>query len=466
MQENLLSVGIDLGTTTTQVIFSRIYLENFAVAAVPNIRITKKEVLYRSAVYFTPILPGGRDIDFVAVAEILQTEYRKAGIRKEEIATGAVIITGETARKKNAEAVLHRLAEFAGDFVVATAGPELESVLAGYGSGAAEWSREKGEAVLNFDIGGGTTNAAIFEDGTVRAAFALDIGGRLVRFDSRQRIVYISDRLKPLLTERHIQLTVGDRVERQSLDRLAVTFANILLAVSKGESLTPAAEQLFITSSGGGVSPHRVMFSGGVAEFVYHGDEEQEVADIALFGDIGPLLGRTIRRRFQSAGEPILPAREKIRATVIGAGSHSLHISGSTVATAEELLPLKNLPVVFLAEQTFEQMEQELENKLPLFPGELPAIAFGGASACSYMALRKLASALASGLAERREKAVVILVEEDFAKALGLILQRLLPERKIICLDRIKARDGDYVDIGRPVGGVVPVIVKTLIFNA
>lgn len=43
MRESLLSVGIDLGTTTTQVILSRIYLENFAVSSIPDVRITKKE---------------------------------------------------------------------------------------------------------------------------------------------------------------------------------------------------------------------------------------------------------------------------------------------------------------------------------------------------------------------------------------------------------------------------------------
>ncbi|MBP2637219.1 MAG: Ethanolamine utilization EutA [Firmicutes bacterium] len=465
MQETLLSVGIDLGTTTTQVIFSRIYLESAAVTAIPDIKITKKEILYRSPIYFTPVLPGGQDIDFAAVAGILQTEYQSAGVQKNAIATGAVIITGETARKENAEAVLHRLAEFAGDFVVATAGPDLESVLAGYGAGAAELSKQEAGSVVNFDIGGGTTNAALFINGAVQQTFALDIGGRLVRLDEQQYITYISERVQPFLAERNLPLFVGKKAEWNELCLLTDAFADTLLAVSKGEKLSPAAKELFIGPAAGELPRHKVMFSGGVAEFIYRNSTADRVEDIAIFGDIGPLLGQSIRRRFEAAGNIPLLSKEKIRATVIGAGSHSLHISGSTVTAASSALPLKNLPVLFLAAQTPAEMEQELKNKLILFPEELPAIAFRGSCAPSYMILRQMAAALASELREREEKTIVVLIEEDFAKALGLTLQRLLPDRSIICLDKIKAGDGDYVDIGRPVGGVVPVVVKTLIFN-
>lgn len=129
MQETILSVGIDIGTSTTQLIFSRLTIENLASNyTVPRISIVNKEVFYRSGIYFTP-LKSQTEIDAAKVKEIIRKEYEKAGRKPEDLQTGAVIITGETARKQNANRVLETLSDMAGDFVVATAGPDLESVL-------------------------------------------------------------------------------------------------------------------------------------------------------------------------------------------------------------------------------------------------------------------------------------------------------------------------------------------------
>ncbi|MBP3818648.1 MAG: ethanolamine ammonia-lyase reactivating factor EutA, partial [Butyrivibrio sp.] len=181
MEKEILSVGIDFGTTTSQVIFSRICLENISYTAIPDVRVKSKEIFYKSGIYFTP-LNAQEEIDIPALQEILTIEYSRAGVQREEISTGAMIITGETARKGNAEMALHGLSADAGDFVIAEAGPDLESVLAGYGAGTADISRNLEGEVINFDIGGGTTNAAAFRNGDLQEAFALDIGGRLVRF--------------------------------------------------------------------------------------------------------------------------------------------------------------------------------------------------------------------------------------------------------------------------------------------
>ena len=130
MSEQLLSVGIDIGTSTTQLVISRLVLENRAKPfSVPRVAIAEREVLYRSDIHFTP-LKSETVIDADGVRRIVEEEYRKSGFVKRQIGTGAVIITGETARKENAREVLGALSAFAGDFVVATAGPDLESILA------------------------------------------------------------------------------------------------------------------------------------------------------------------------------------------------------------------------------------------------------------------------------------------------------------------------------------------------
>ena len=153
MHEVILSVGIDIGTSTTQLIFSRLTIENRASSyTVPRIQIVEKEVIYRSLIYFTP-LKSSTEIDAEAVKKIVRDEYKAAGMTPEDVKTGAVIITGETARKQNANDVLEALSDLAGDFVVATAGPDLESVLSARGAGTDKLSHEHRTTVANLDVG-------------------------------------------------------------------------------------------------------------------------------------------------------------------------------------------------------------------------------------------------------------------------------------------------------------------------
>lgn len=177
MEEQLLSVGIDMGTSTTQLVLSKLHIQNMASSfSVPRLVITDKEVVYRSDICFTPVLEDNR-IDMLKIQSFVQEQYEKAGIRKDEIQTGAVIITGETARKENANEVVLSLSGFAGDFVVATAGPDLESIIAAKGAGAHSYSKEHSTCIANIDIGGGTSNLALFADGELLDTGCLDIGG-------------------------------------------------------------------------------------------------------------------------------------------------------------------------------------------------------------------------------------------------------------------------------------------------
>jgi ethanolamine utilization protein EutA len=50
------------------------------------------------------------------------------------------------------------------------------------------------------------------------------------------------------------------------------------------------------------------------------------------------------------------------------------------------------------------------------------------------------------------------------AKALGQALA-LLTDRPVLCIDRVKLREGDYLDVGQSVGSALPVVVKTLILT-
>ena len=443
--ERILSVGIDLGTSTTQMIVSRLQVENTASAfAVPHIEIRDREVLYRSQIYFTPLLSPDT-IDSVSVRKLIAEEYDRAGITPGQIQTGAVIITGETARKENAKQVLEALAEFAGDFVVATAGPALESVLAAKGAGADKAAKRYGRYVLHMDIGGGTSNLALFDpNGRLIDTGCLNVGGRLMKFDAHGKPTYVSPVLK--------DFDVSDP------ERLVMELVEVLEEAAgfrpKGERLEKLITDKTVKLPS---EPVLVSFSGGVADLIDRGESEQ-----FRYGDIGVLLGRAIRQSRLCAGEYLLGA-ETIRATVIGAGSHATELSGSTISYQKVEFPLQNLPVVQLQKETAE----EIKEKCALYQGEPAALFLEGIKSPSFQQVAALADELAEGM-KGSPAPYVVAVEQDMAKALGQALQlRLGRDAPIICIDSVHIPTGSYLDIGAPVAGgaAVPVIIKTLAFE-
>ncbi|MDY3919838.1 MAG: ethanolamine ammonia-lyase reactivating factor EutA [Candidatus Limivivens sp.] len=476
MKENLLSVGIDLGTSTTQLIFSKLTLENTASAyTIPRVTITEKEILYRSRIVFTPLL-GENRIDFPKVREILEQEYERAGIRKDQVDTGAVIITGETAGKENAREVVNALSGFAGDFVVAAAGPDLESVISGKGAGTDVYSRKHRLTAVNMDIGGGTSNLAVFSRGDTREVSCLDIGGRLVRIDREsRRITYLAPKLQKLMEPEGWKLAVGMRADREKLRLLLRKMAEVL-EQSVGLRSDCRGYETMITSQElretGDIAC--ISFSGGVADAIYH---PEKFPDPFVFGDIGILLGEAIReselfRRFR-----VIESQETIRATVVGAGSHTTKISGSTITYTQNRFPIKNLPVLKLTreEEKPGKLKAAIQKKMEWFrlEGEasLTALALEGEENPSFGRVRQYAGEILDGMRSMQNPGfpLVIVVEQDMGKVLGQTLSCLLDgEREVVCLDGIRLSEGEYIDIGKPAAGgqVLPVVVKTLVFHS
>ena len=100
-----------------------------------------------------------------------------------------MIITGEAARRDNAQKIAELFSDETGRFVCATAGPTLETIMAAHGSGAVQQSREQGLVLLNIDVGGGTTKISLIDNGKIRATTAVNIGARLVAHDGADAIV-------------------------------------------------------------------------------------------------------------------------------------------------------------------------------------------------------------------------------------------------------------------------------------
>ena len=446
----LLSVGLDVGTTTTQLILSRMEVRNNASAfAVPELEITERQVIYRSPVHFTPLLRGEL-VDGEGIRRIVTQEYRSAGIERGEVDTGAIIITGETSRKENAAAVLESLSSFAGDFVVATAGPDLESVLAAKGAGAVAYSEKTGKRVLHMDIGGGTSNLALMEEGSIVATACLNVGGRLLKFDEAGRITYRSPVLAGLT-----ELEVGDTPEEADVLALCRKLAAVLemAAGLREKDERFSALTTFGTKPLGLTGEAVISFSGGVADCI------QEQKPWLTYGDMGVLLGRAIKESRLCDGEYRL-GEETVRATVIGAGCHSTQLSGSTVYSQNVAFPLKNLPVTQVAQQTrVDALRGALERQ------EVPGVlALPGWDAPGYGQVTQLADAIAAAVGNRPCR---IALRADMAKALGTALRlRLGADREILCLDRLALPPDSYLDVGSPVGPAFPVVIKTLVLDS
>lgn len=474
--KQILSVGIDIGTSTTQVIFSRISMDNTSgYFTVPKISIVGKDIVYKGAIHRTPLRTAAL-IDGEAVRGIVAAEFSKAGFSPKDTDTGAVIITGESARKENSEEVLRYLSDFAGEFVVSTAGPDIESVVAGKGSGAAAYSEEYGVAVVNLDIGGGTTNAAIFDDGEVTAKGCLDIGGRLVTMDAGGKITYVSESAKQVASYVGVSVQVGDTANEASLRKICEGYASVL---EQFLGLTPPTALLKALKTPGSsdFTPHpklrAVCFSGGVADFVYGAER-----DPFHFGDIGVLLGQAIRRSKICESYKVIGASETIRATVVGAGTYTTSVSGSTIDYSDGLFPLKNIPVLKLNAQQqaacFAGDGQMLSDQFKWFLQQNDCrnavIAMDGDPNPSYIAVQRLAKSIAQAADAvlPPNEPVMVVLRHDMAKILGRQIRAVLgASRPVISIDSVVVQQNDYIDMGRPLmeGMVIPVVVKTLIFG-
>jgi ethanolamine utilization protein EutA len=472
---SLTTVGIDIGSAGTQVIFSRVHLRRLAEDLTSRYYVVLRETLFQSPVALTPYQSEER-IDDAKLGAIIDDAYVAAKVHPDNIDTGVVILTGEALRRENAQGIAAVLSEQGGEFVTATAGHHMESMLAAYGSGAARISSDEGKRILNIDIGGGTTKLGLVEKGKVIATAAVHIGGRLQVVENGS-IVRLDPAGKYHAKRAGFVWNRGDTVEVADMEKVADVMAETLLAAVAAQPMARDVAHLYLTDPIADLGRiDGIMFSGGVAEYIY----ERENRD---FGDMGPRLGRAIRARVTQGAFPwpVLPAGECIRATALGASEYSVQLSGNTsyISSPGTLLPRRNLQVLQPPFETGEAIDPEklaaaIKSHIVAFDLQDSdreiAVALRWNGMPAHERLLPFAEGVKRGLADRvaRKEPIFIMLDGDVAQTLGHILRdELGVESELLVIDGVVLWDFDYIDLGRirMPSYTVPVTIKSLVFS-
>ncbi|MFX0093230.1 MAG: ethanolamine ammonia-lyase reactivating factor EutA [Candidatus Hodarchaeota archaeon] len=468
------SVGIDVGTATTHLIFSKLLLAQDPRSRTQKFEVQDRKIVYRGKIHFTPLLDP-ETIDFGKLSIILQDEYKNAGLKTEDVDTGAVIVTGEIAKKQNAEHIVNLLAKESGDFVSATAGPNFESVIACNGSGALDRSLALKRSIMNIDIGGGSSNVAVASAGEIQETCAINVGGRLIAYDDNLEIVRIEEPANwTSLDTLGKEFNIGDQITRQEIDTIGKRLAECLFECINGRSLSPLAQKLMMTEPLPQKTPvDEITFSGGVAEYIYG-------LSMSNYNDLAPSLAQETQRLFSTLDVPVVKPSETIRATCIGAGQFTLKVSGTTTFLSKNNeFPIRNLPVIIpqvrrekLSVEHVKTAVRDALKRFDLKEGEdWMVFYFKDPVRTAYPKLTTFAkgvvAALPKTLTKNTRVPIIMVFDTDIGNSVGNVMKRETPAQNILSIDEIPLKEGDFIDIGEPMleGKIVPVVVKSLVFS-
>lgn len=468
----LTTVGIDVGSATSHLMFSRILLHRQGIGLSSRFAVVSREVLHRSPIMLTPYRDDGL-IDDDALGRFIAQTYEAASLPRDAVDAGAVILTGVALERRNSRAIADLFADEGGRFVCASAGHNLEALLAAHGSGAVAASRAEG-TVLNIDVGGGTTKFALCVDGQVVATMAMVGGSRLVTFDGSGRIERVEASLDQLELPAARGLRPGSLLAARQRTEVADQMAAHIVEAARSR---PAA--VLAGALPDAVRPARIVLSGGVAELL-----AQRGPDIDLsttndgFGDLGSELARSLIHRLRGLDVPIALAEERIRATVIGASQFSVQLSGNTIHLSGPItLPMHNVPVVAVDlppdELTPAAMRRAVDQRVAQLDlddrNEPLALALRWEREPLYSSLRAAAEGITAAhrAAPRSGTPIILALTADIAANIGgVIRDELGMSNGVIAIDGLDLSDLDFIDIGQqiPITHVVPVVIKSLIF--
>ncbi|MDB5649572.1 MAG: Reactivating factor for ethanolamine ammonia lyase [Hyphomicrobiales bacterium] len=469
----LKTIGIDIGSSTSHLLFAKVTLQRQSQGLSARFLVTNREVLWRSPIMLTPFLPNG-SIDARALEDFIYGSYAAARIRREDVDTGAVILTGEAIKRSNARAIDELFAEEAGKFVCATAGHKLECTLAAHGSGAVALSKAQDAVVLHVDIGGGTTKLSLIEKGVIRSVAAFAVGGRLIAHDGREGWTRVDESAHLVADDLGLSTTPGALSNAMTRKKIADRLAELAVDQITGGARDDLGRKLELTEPlDRSLVPTILTFSGGVSEYIF-GTEEAE------FGDIAKPLAAAIRTKLAARSSlPMSDPGNRIRATVIGASQFTVQVSGKTIYLPPEgALPVHNVPVIQVGMDLSDEIAPELVTKrilekiaqLDLETSARMAIAFPWHGDPEYTRLYSAARAIKDAVAPdgKRTNLLCLMIDGDVGRTMGRLLSDEVGlEGPLVSIDGVQLQELDYVDVGELISppGVVPVVIKSLLFS-
>ena len=471
----LTTIGVDIGSSTSHLMFAKVHLQRLTTALSSRFAVVNREILWRSPILITPYLDDD-NIDVDQLASFIDGAYGSAGLKREDVDSGAVILTGEALKRKNAEAIAHLFAEESGKFVCASAGHNMESAMAAHGSGAVALSRKDHCNLLNIDVGGGTTKLALVHGGRLLHTAAVEVGGRLIAFDDDGALARIEGPALKHAAKAGVELKLGKKLTDDEITRLVDTMADVLVPMILQQPPDELGSELLVTEAlHDHPKPDVITFSGGVSEYIYG----RETAD---HNDIGRHLADAIARRLKSKEIPykVIDPGQGIRATVIGASQFSVQVSGNTITVSnDDALPFRNLPVLnpvidLAGDIDANKVSAEIAKAHTRFDftegGQTVALAFRWQGDPLHARLKALADGICAAMANtlKAKAPLVLMLDGDIGKTIGEILRRELDVTgDIVSIDGVQLKEFDYVDIGemiRPTN-VVPLVIKSLLFS-
>ncbi len=466
----LVSVGVDIGSSTSHLVFSRIVMEPIG----NRYHVIERTILHESDVLLTPYTDES-DIDADRLGRFIDQQYQDAGIEPEEIDTGALILTGVAVRRRNSRAIGDLFASQAGKFVSVSAGDALETTLVAFGSGAADRSMRTPSRAMNVDIGGGTAKIAVCEHGELVGFTAIDVGARVVSLDGSNRVLHLEEAGKRFAAEvGRPDLAPGDILSDSEQAALAERMADRLFeAMGASTQSAETAALLRLDPMPDLGRPDTLSFSGGVSEYLYGREAES-------YGDLGPQLAAAVRKRASQWGVKLVPPEEGLRATVVGASQYTIQVSGSTIfVDPTDTLPLRNVPVVA---PTLPIDEDELNpmaiadairlalRAQDLDHGDQPvALCFRWGGSASFRRLGAFCEGVAQGMKNVLAGGVplVLVNDGDIGGLIGLhMADNMSLNNPLVSIDGIRLRAFDFIDVGAMLAssGAVPVVIKSLVF--
>lgn len=462
------SVGVDIGSSTSHLVFSRLVLEQVGHRYV----VRERHILYESDVLLTPY-SGDNTIDAIALGQFIQQQYKDAKILPSDIDTGALILTGVAVRRSNARAIAELFADAAGKFVAVSAGDGLETQLVAFGSGAVARSSESQQVVMNVDLGGGTAKIALCRNGQLISLTAIDVGARIVCLDAQQRITFLEPAGERFLDELGLSLQVGDLLPDDALAALVGRMALRLFEAMGAAPMSQATAALLrLDPLECDFAPDVISFSGGVSEYIYY-------PETPFFGDLGRALAIAVLSHLKLWGVPLVSPRAGLRATVVGASQYAIQVSGNTIFVhPDDVLPLRNVPVVvptidfseaLTAEHTAAAIVRSLQRLDLAEAASAVTICYQWDGMASYTRLDAFCRGVQVGLAKHLSAGfpIILVGDGDIGGLLGLHLRETLNILQgVVSIDGVRLQEFDYIDIGRllETTGSVPVVIKSLVF--